>query len=116
MSSLWLIGERAASATPHALGPQVWDLVLFADDASLRRVRSAKHLHRDDVHLRVVTDGDRFAPGWGEAFGGGSLFQWEWRESGAGEAYYCEARWREPPHAGLVERTRRRALCLWRSA
>lgn len=116
MSSLWLIGERAASATPHAFGPQVWDLVLFADDASLRRVRSATHLHRHDVRLRVVTDGDRFAAGWGEAFADGSLFQWEWRESGASEAYYCEARWREPPQAGLVERTRRRALCLWRSA
>ena len=69
--------------------------MLFADDASLRRVRSATHLHRDDVHLRVVTDGDRFAPGWGEAVGGGSLFQWEWRESGAGEAVRAEGESKE---------------------
>ena len=116
VSSVWLIGERAGSPAPHAADPRVWDLVAFADGASLRRLRKALHLHRSDVRLRVVTDGDHFAAAWGDLPGLGSLLQWDWVQAGKGEAFYSEASWREPAQTGLVERTRRRALCLWQTS
>jgi hypothetical protein len=112
--SVWMIGERAASAAPHEPGPLVWDLLVFADAATLQRLRVATHLHRRDVRLRVVTDGDAYAVAWGDLPGYGSLFQWEWLEASEAEAFYSEAHWREPAHARVVTRTRRKALCLWR--
>jgi len=110
-----MIGERVASAAPHDPGPQLWDLVAFADAPALERIRAATHLHRRDVRLRVVTDGDRFGAAWGDAPASGSLFQWEWIETSPTEAFYSEARWHGAPQAATVERVRRRALCLWRA-
>jgi hypothetical protein len=114
VSSVWMIGERAGSAAPHQPGPLVWDLLVFADAATLQRLRVATHLHRRDVRMRVVTDGDAYAVAWGDLPGYGSLFQWEWLQASDAEAFYSEAHWREPVQARVVTRTRRKALCLWR--
>jgi hypothetical protein len=108
--AVWMIGERAASEAPHQPGPLVWDLLVFADAPTLQRLRVAAHMHWRNVRIRVVTDGDRYGVAWGDAQGNGSLFQWEWQESGDAEAFYFEAHHRAP----VVTRTRRKALCLWR--
>lgn len=114
LRSVWMVGERAASPAPHEPGPLLWDLLLFADAGTLQRLRVATHLHRRDVRMRVVTDGDRYGVAWGDVPGYGSLFQWEWLQSGDAEAFYSETRWTDPAHAPVITRTRRKALCLWR--
>lgn len=115
LQSVWMIGGRAAGTAARAPAPAVWDLLAFADAPSLQRLRDARHLHRPDVRLRIVTDGDRFGVAWGEACAAGSLSQWAWVQANEEEAFYSEARWAEPAHARLVERTRFRALCLWKT-
>ncbi|MFN2644638.1 MAG: hypothetical protein ABR570_06585 [Burkholderiales bacterium] len=116
LRSVWRIGESAAAgATLPSREPEMWDLIAFADAPSLQRLRGAQHLHRSDVRLRVVTDGDRFGLAWGEAPDAGTLSQWDWLQVNEREAFYSEAHWREPVEAALVERTRYRARCLWQS-
>jgi hypothetical protein len=112
--AVWMIGERAGSHAPLDAGPLMWDLLVFADAPTLQRLRVATHLHWRDVRMRVVTDGDRFGIAWGDLPGYGSLFQWDWLQSGDAEAFYSETRWAEPAHAPVITRTRRKALCLWR--
>ena len=113
--SIWVIGSRADGHMVDAHGPFDWDLVAFADAATLRALRRATDLHRADVLLRVVTDGDRFEVAWGRPHICGSLFQWDWRQASEQQAYYSEARWTLPEGTGNVERVRRRATCLWRA-
>ena len=95
IQSIWMIGDRADGDVLDSHGPFEWDLVAFADQPTLRRLRSATDLHRADVLLRVVTDGDRFEVPWGEQLSG-SLYQWDWRQATETEAYYSEARWTLP--------------------
>jgi len=114
--SIWMIGDRADGDGLDCHGPFDWDLVVFADKPTLRQLRWATDLHRADVLLRVVTDGDRFEMPWGTLQQSGSLFQWDWRQVTETDAYYSEARWTLPMRTGNVERTRRRAACVWRSA
>ena len=104
LRSIWLM---------HSPGASDWDLVAFADRPTLHRLREATDLHRADVLLRVVTDGDRFEVAWGTPHLCGSLFHWDWVQPTRDEAYYSEARWKEGMQTGNVERTRRRAACIW---
>ena len=115
LTSVWMLGARAVGTAAHGPAPAIWDLLAFADTLSLQRLRDARHLHRPDVRLRIVTDGDRFDLAWGEPCAAGSLSQWDWAQANDREAFYSQARWAEPAHARLVERTRYRALCLWKS-
>lgn len=114
--SIWLIGEHASVDVSGLAASAAWDLVAFADAFTLQRLRKAADLHRADIHLRVVTDGDRFESAWGGLESSGSLMQWGWRHATPTEAYYNEAKWAGPVQDGNVERTRRRALRLWQSA
>jgi hypothetical protein len=91
IASVWLIGARADDDTLDSRSYFGWDLVAFADDATLRRLRGATELHRDDVCLRVVTDGDHFAPAWGDRSREGALSRWRWRSAGEREAFYAQA-------------------------
>lgn len=114
MRSIWLIGPRA-NGSPDASKSADWDLVAFADVLTLQRLRKAADLHREDVHFRVVTDGDRFEVAWGKLQSFGSLIHWGWRQATETEAYYTEARWAGPVQNGDVERNRRKAIRLWQS-
>lgn len=116
MRSIWMIGDRANGDVLDSPGPFDWDLVAFADMPTLHRLREATDLHRVDVLLRLVTDGDRFAIAWGKPHLSGSLLQWDWCQATEKEAYYSEARWKGPVGTGNVERTRRKAACVWQSA
>jgi hypothetical protein len=110
-----MIGNRANGEVLDSPGPLDWDLVAFADTPTLRHLRRATELHRVDVLLRVVTDGDRFEVAWGKLHVSGSLFQWDWCQATEEEAYYSEARWKGRLETGNVERTRRKAACVWQS-
>ena len=86
--SVWEIGVRADDEVLGTCAPFGWDLIAFADEETLQQLRAAPDLHRPDVRLRVVTDGDRFEPAWGDAALSGSLSDWEWRRVSEREAYY----------------------------
>jgi hypothetical protein len=116
MRSIWRIGELADRDAMDSPRPFDWELVAFADLATLHYLRNAADLHRADVLLRLVTDGDRFEIAWGALERSGSLVSWGWRRATKVEAYYSEARWARPAEAGDVERRRRRAACVWHSA
>ena len=90
-------------------------LMAFADPMTLARLRKAQDLHRDDVHLRVVTDGDHFDTAWGKHPSCGSLMSIEWRETAGAEAFYTEATWAGPVQNRDVQCTRRKAVRLWTS-
>lgn len=115
LSAVWVIGDRADGAAPDSGDAYAWDLVGFGDFSSLESLRSATHLHRSDVRVRIVTDGNSFAAAWGELPGIGSLFQWDWVQANEGEAFYSESRWQAPAQALAVERRRRKAVCVWRA-
>src|SRR4051812_6487567 len=100
MRSIWTIGNSAAGEMREAQSPSNWDLVAFADRPTLRSLRKAADLHRADVVLRVVLDGDRFEIAWGRLDMSGSLFQWDWHQAAEKEAFYSEARWTSPVGTG----------------
>jgi hypothetical protein len=116
LRSIWLIGPRVNANLLDSSRSAIWDLVAFADMLTLQRLRNAADLHRDDVHFRVVIDGDRFETAWGALRNYGSLIQWGWQQTTASEAYYTEATWADPLHDANVQRTRRKAVRLWQSA
>ena len=108
------IGRIGDSADTPPDARSSWDLLAFANPYTLLQLRVATTLHRQDVRLRIVTDGDRVHSAWGNAPDDGSLRRWEWTETGGGDAFYSEARWAAPQSNGVVERVRLRARCLWR--
>jgi hypothetical protein len=103
--SVWEIGVRADDEVLGTCAPFGWDLIAFADEETLQQLRAATDLHRPDVRLRVVTDGDRFEPAWGDAALSGSLLDWGWRRVNEREAFYT------PEGQGPL-RPRRRAVRL----
>jgi hypothetical protein len=86
-------------------------LLAFADPATLARLRRRQYLHRPDVELLVVVDGDAVASAWGPGNLSGSLARWAWRQTSAREAYYDECRW--SGNDGAVMRVRRKAFLIW---
>src|SRR5688572_1745677 len=87
---VWLIGEDEL-AVRDAL-PR-WELLAFADAPTLQRLRKTDALHREDIDVMVVTDGDVFENAWGRRRLSGSLVRWGWRQGAGADAYYHEARW-----------------------
>lgn len=112
MQSVWSVGHGAANDAPQA---RPLALLVFADRATLERLRKCDDLRRPEVDLFVVVDGDRFENVWGEQRLSGSLVRWAWREIAAGQAYYDESRWLEG-EAGCVVRVRCTAYRLWTRA
>jgi hypothetical protein len=107
---IWLMGQddKAGAAVAR------WQLLAFADHATLQRLRKAHDLHRPDIEVLVVTDGERCENAWGECHLAGSLVRWGWREVSEGEAFYNESRWGDN-NDGAVVRVRRKALVVWQS-
>jgi len=111
--SIWIIGDRASLAMDDVPAEAPWELFAFADTRTLLRLRAQTAFHQSGVYLCVVTDGDLFQRAWGGARTTGSLVRWNWMQAGS-EAFYSEPRWAGPAPGGAVERTRRKAVCLWR--
>ena len=105
---VWLLGqdgEPAAGLVPR------WELLVFADAPTLHRLRKSPDLHREDIDVFVVIDGDRFENAWGRGRLSGSLVRWAWREL-ENEAFYNESRWAGTHDLGNVVRIRRKAVLL----
>jgi hypothetical protein len=90
-------------------------LLAFADRETLERLRKCDHLHRSDVELMVVLDGDVFETAWGARKLSGSLARWAWRQASAHEAYYEESRWEQRGDPERIVRVRRKALLVWQA-
>ena len=90
-------------------------LLVFADPATLQRLRRSDELHCADFEVLVVVDGDAFESAWGQHRVAGSLARWSWRQASAGYAYYDESRWSGHDAAGDVVRVRRKATLMWQS-
>jgi hypothetical protein len=107
LQAIWRVGQ-AASGAATSYSSFTWDLIAFGDAAQLQRLQGAVHLHRSDVRIRVVTDGNRFESAWG-AGRRGSLDGWEWMRTAPGEAFYSDFR----TGAEDRQRLRYRAVRLW---
>ena len=113
LTHVWLIAQdRAVGAAPV---PH-WELLAFANSETLARLRKTDGLHRSDIDVMVVTDGDRFENAWGPRQLSGSLARWGWRQAANAEAYYDEAKWAGDSTEGSVVRVRRKAVLLWSRA
>jgi hypothetical protein len=111
--AVWSMDHCDAQSRP---APARHELLAFADAATLTRLRKSEHLHRADVELLVVIDGDLFESAWGPRKLSGSLARWAWRQISPHEAYYDESRWSQcDGDAGAVVRVRRKALIVWQS-
>ena len=107
LRAIWRVGQLANGKAD--LSPTfIWDLIVFGDHRALRRLQETVYLHREDVRLCVVTDGDRFQSAWGTVQDG-SLARWEWTPANAGEAFYSAS----TAQAGHGDRVRYRAVRLW---
>jgi hypothetical protein len=92
-------------------------LIVFADRPTLLKLRKSRDLHRADVELLVVFDGDQFENAWGPQRLSGSLSRWAWRQAGDGLAYFDESKWAPAgADAGVVIRVRRQAVLVWAAA
>ena len=107
---VWLVAQDGITA---AAAPR-WELLVFGSWETLKRLRRADNLHRSDIDVLVVTDGEHFENAWGPRQLSGSLARWGWRPASAGQAYYDEAKW--AGEDGAVVRVRRRAALLWSRA
>jgi hypothetical protein len=92
-------------------------LIVFADRPTLLSLRKSGELHRADVELLVVFDGDQFENAWGAQRLSGSLSRWAWRQVSDELAYFDESKWADAEaDPGTVVRVRRQAVLIWVSA
>jgi hypothetical protein len=114
--AIWSVGHCAAYGAANHPATST-ELLAFADHATLASLRKCSELHRSDVELLVVVDGDAFESAWGERQVSGSLSRWAWHEVSPEHAFYDEARWASHPgESGGVVRERREAYLIWRLA
>lgn len=108
--AVWSIGH-AHEIIPR---PAVGELLVFANETTLRLLRKCDYLHHSDMEVLVVVDGDRFESAWGNRALVGSLARWAWRQVGPDLAYYDVSSWADSGrNAGRVVRVRRRAELIW---
>lgn len=107
--SVWSLdhdpGDGWMTQEPHPL-------LVFADAATLARLRKSDELHSNETALMVVVDGDHFESAWPPDRLSGSLARWAWRQTTPDEAYYDEARWASGER-GAIMRVRRKAFLVW---
>jgi hypothetical protein len=113
IQTVWSLGHDGLA---EQAAEQSRELLIFADRLSLHTLRKADRLHRADVQVLVVVDGDEFESAWGPRKISGSLARWAWRQVTQDVAYYDESRWAEPAEGiAAVTRVRRKAFLIWPS-
>jgi hypothetical protein len=106
--AVWSVGH--GELPPEA--PASFALLAFADTRTLHRLRNSDYLHRADVELLVVFDGNQFENAWGPYKLSGSLARWAWRQVTDELAYYDESKWAQR-EGGSVVRVRKKAVLIW---
>lgn len=84
IDEVWMLGARVNDE--HTRGSE-WDLLVFGDRAALSAIRAEPSLHRSDLNLMIVIDGDRFERAWGGR-DQGRLSALEWRVEDLHSATY----------------------------
>ena len=112
ISAVWSVGHSDLAITAPD-SPS--ELLAFADGPTLQMLRRSDYLHRADVELLVVFDGNQFENAWGPRRLSGSLARWAWRPVTDRLAYYDESRWADHERDGGVVRVRRKAVLIWRA-
>jgi hypothetical protein len=110
--AVWSVGHADLTLDT---ADSVRELLVFADRATLQRLRKSDHLHLAGVELLVVFDGNQFENAWGRRRLSGSLARWAWRQVTDELAYYDESKWADHERDGGVVRVRRKAVLIWRS-
>lgn len=110
--SIWLVADSANAGSPVAR-PYTWDMIAFADPMTLHRLRRAVSLHRRDVRLRVLGEGNRLEHAWGGTGRDAVLLAADWQPSSPGEGHYTECDAPTEKLRGADHRTRRKATCVW---
>ena len=116
VSSLEIRAVWSSTDAAPGLAAASHQLILFADKPTLLSLRRSGELHRADVELLVVFDGDQFENAWGPQRLSGSLSRWAWRQVSDELAYFDESRWANSEDAGGVVRVRRQAVLIWAAA
>lgn len=107
----------SSEAAGSSLAAGSHQLIVFADRQTLLSLRKSGELHRADVELLVVFDGDRFENAWGPQRLSGSLSRWAWRQVSDELAYFDESKWaHRESDPGAVVRVRRQAMLIWAAA
>jgi hypothetical protein len=102
IDEVWLVGPRANGSEQRN---EDWDLLAFGDGPALRDLRSDDALHRDNVNLIIVTDGDRYERVWGDR-SSGSLSTLEWQRRDPQSATYVGQDGPFRTHAGRAAAVR----------
>ena len=110
IQEIWSVGHDGLARERPAKDP---GLLVFADRPTLQTLRRNDALHRADMRVLVVYDGDQFESAWGPHRFSGSLARWAWRPVGHDVAYYDESIWGAVEAAGTVTRVRRKAFLIW---
>jgi predicted nucleotidyltransferase len=110
VAAIWLIGSRA-NGTER--GESDWDLLVFGTQQTLAFLASSGSLHKSEVDLLVVTNGDDFQAAWGERSKHGSLSEWQWQQVSETEAQYMQAKWQEREEGSGVVVSQSRAVRVW---
>lgn len=96
IESIWWIGSRANPTSPRRPRPDSdWDLVAFADRATLDALRARSELHRDDVDLLVVFDGEHYVKPFDAAAEERLWSAWNWTQLNDNRASYETSYWPE---------------------
>lgn len=82
IDEVWVLGPRDDEERHRR-----WDLLAFADEDALAAIRANRSVHRADLRLTIVTDGDRFERAWG-APRSGRLSSIRWRVEDLHSASY----------------------------
>lgn len=86
IEEVWLLGPRVNEEPDRGGG---WDLLAFADEGALDAIRANSAVHRSNLHLSIVIDGDRFESAWG-APRTGRLSSIRWRVEDLHSATYVK--------------------------
>lgn len=88
ISSVWLFGSRANDTSTEKSD---WDLMVFANENSLEKLKNSPELKNEVIDVLVVYDDENFIEPWhesGKRYKSGNLVSWSWEQVTESEAIY----------------------------
>jgi predicted nucleotidyltransferase len=86
IKSVWLFGSRANETETNESD---WDLLVFASDKTLSKLRNDNKFKQEKIDMLVVIDGDSFEEPWYiDQPKKGSLSNWNWKIISPAKATY----------------------------
>ena len=110
VQSIWLFGSRANGTSTTSSD---YDILVFGNPLTFGTLRFNTELHRSNVDLLVVTDGNLFSNAWGAKVKSGSLLRWEWKTTSEMQSCYVEHKWVENKESADILSACRHAIKVW---